>query len=82
MSEIHDIIAANKNMHEESNNQFKVELEEKFEMIEEERKVMNVQINKALSFESQLIEKLDIYSEKLKDELREENYKKSRQLYE
>lgn len=42
MSEIHDIIAANKNMHEESNNQFKVELEEKFEMIEEERKVMNV----------------------------------------
>ena len=26
MSEIHEIIAANKNLHEESNNQFKVEL--------------------------------------------------------
>mgnify|MGYP003474146702 CR=1 FL=1 len=35
-------------------------------------------INKALGFEKEMIVKLDQYSDKLKDELRQENEKKSR----
>jgi len=43
---------------------------------------MNANIQKALDFEGSMQLKLDRYSQQLKEEMREENYKKSRELYE
>lgn len=43
---------------------------------------MKANIQKALDFEGSMKLKLNRYSQQLKEEMREENYKKSRELYE